>query len=114
MCGICGTIGISGTADAGRAIRLMNAAMVHRGPDDVGELIGPPAAPTVALGMRRLSIIDLSGGHQPVFNETNDIAVVLNGEIYNFHALRQESQRSGHVFRSNSDTEAIVHAYEQW
>jgi asparagine synthase (glutamine-hydrolysing) len=110
MCGICGIVGIE---DAGRAevlVRLMTRAMVHRGPDDEGLLISPP----VALGMRRLSIIDLPGGHQPVFNEDGSIAVVFNGEIYNFRELRRILEAQGHAFRTHSDTEVIVHAYEAW
>ena len=85
-------------------------ALLHRGPDEDGILV----APSAALGMRRLSIIDLSGGSQPVFNETGDVAVVFNGEIYNFQTLRHTLEGRGHAFKSNSDTEAIVHAYEEW
>ncbi|HUK91194.1 MAG TPA: asparagine synthetase B, partial [Blastocatellia bacterium] len=70
--------------------------------------------PPLALGMRRLSIIDLQRGHQPVFNEDGTVAVVLNGEIYNFQDLRRTLQSRGHAFRTLSDTEAIVHAYEEW
>ena len=88
----------------------MMAAMIHRGPDEEGILVAPP----VAVGMRRLSIIDLSGGSQPVWNETETIAVVYNGEIYNFAALRKELEALGHRFRTHSDTETIVHAYEAW
>ena len=110
MCGICGVIGI-GSREAGEAAtRRMMAAMIHRGPDEEGILIAPP----VAAGMRRLSIIDLSGGSQPVWNETETIAVVYNGEIYNFAALRKELEALGHRFRTHSDTETIVHAYEAW
>ena len=110
MCGICGVIGI-GSRDAGEAaIRRMMAAMIHRGPDEEGILVAPP----VAAGMRRLSIIDLPGGSQPVWNETETVAVVFNGEIYNFAALRKELEALGHRFRTHSDTETIVHAYEAW
>ena len=97
-----------------RALRRMTAALVHRGPDEDGFLIAPRAAPRVALAMRRLSIIDLPGGTQPIFNETGDVAVFQNGEIYNFHQLRAELESLGHVFRTKSDTEVIVHGYEQW
>ncbi len=90
--------------------RRMMGALWHRGPDEDGLLV----APSVALGMRRLSIIDLPGGHQPVFNETNDVAVVYNGEIYNFEALRKTLEGRGHAFRTHSDTEVVVHAYEEW
>jgi asparagine synthase (glutamine-hydrolysing) len=110
MCGICGVVGI-GSRERGEAlVRRMMAAMVHRGPDEQGVLIAPP----VACGMRRLSIIDLPGGSQPVWNETNSIAVVYNGEIYNFRELRNELKTAGHTFHTNSDTEVIVHAFEAW
>ena len=85
-------------------------ALWHRGPDEDGLLV----APSAALGMRRLSIIDLPGGHQPVFNETGNVAVVFNGEIYNFRQLRKTLEGRGHAFRTHSDTEVIVHAYEEW
>lgn len=88
----------------------MMEALWHRGPDEDGLL----AAPSAALGMRRLSIIDLPGGHQPVFNETGDVGVVFNGEIYNFRELRHTLEGLGHTFRTHSDTEVIVHAYEEW
>ena len=96
----------------------MMAALHHRGPDDEG-LVSSPAntlagGRSAVLGMRRLSIIDLASGHQPVFNEEGSVAVVFNGEIYNFRELRNALQARGHVFRTNSDTEAIVHAYETW
>jgi asparagine synthase (glutamine-hydrolysing) len=110
MCGICGTIGIE-SAESGQAIvRRMMAVLVHRGPDDEGILLASP----VALGMRRLSIVDLPGGSQPIWNETGTLAVVFNGEIYNFRALREELEARGHRFRTRSDTEVIVHAYEEW
>ena len=88
----------------------MMEALWHRGPDEDGLLV----APSAALGMRRLSIIDLPGGHQPVFNETGDVGVVFNGEIYNFRELRHTLEGLGHTFRTHSDTEVIVHAYEEW
>src|SRR6202022_3224695 len=110
MCGICGVIGIEHTEQAEAVTRRMMEAIRHRGPDDDGLLV----APSVALGMRRLSIIDLPGGHQPVFNETGNVAVVFNGEIYNFRQLRGTLEGRGHAFRTNSDTEVIVHAYEEW
>lgn len=86
------------------------AALEHRGPDGDGLWTGGQAV----LGHRRLAIIDLAGGHQPIFNETRDISVVFNGEIFNFRELRQELTQAGHRFRTNSDTEAIVHGYEEW
>ncbi len=110
MCGICGVIGVDRPDEAEAIVRRMVAALRHRGPDDEGVL----ATLHATLGIRRLSIIDLAGGHQPVFNEDRSIAVVFNGEIYNFQELRRTLEAQGHVFRSRSDTEAIVHAYEAW
>jgi asparagine synthase (glutamine-hydrolysing) len=110
MCGICGVIGIEHTEQAEAITRRMTEAIRHRGPDDDGLFL----APSVALGMRRLSIIDLPGGHQPVFNEAGNVAIVFNGEIYNFRQLRGALEARGHVFRTHSDTEVIVHAYEEW
>ena len=110
MCGICGVVGIESKDTSEAVVRLMMAAMRHRGPDDEGILSAPPAT----VGMRRLSIIDLSGGSQPVWNEAENLAAVFNGEIYNFHELRKELAAAGHRFRTRSDTEVIVHAYEQW
>jgi asparagine synthase (glutamine-hydrolysing) len=110
MCGICGVIGFESVNDSENLVRRMNAAMFHRGPDDEGLLVAPRAA----LGMRRLSIIDLPGGGQPVRNETGTLAIVFNGEIYNFRELRAELEALGHQFQTHSDTEVIVHAYESW
>jgi asparagine synthase (glutamine-hydrolysing) len=110
MCGICGVIGIQRSELGEEITRRMMGALRHRGPDDDGILV----APSAALGMRRLSIIDLPGGHQPVFNETGNVAVVFNGEIYNFPQLRKTLEERGHAFRTHSDTEVIVHAYEEW
>ena len=110
MCGICGVIGIQRSELAEEITRRMMGALEHRGPDEDGILV----APSAALGMRRLSIIDLPGGHQPVFNETGNVAVVFNGEIYNFPQLRKTLEAHGHAFRTHSDTEVIVHAYEEW
>ncbi len=109
MCGICGVISADASAAESR-VRKMMQALAHRGPDDKGML----TQPGVAFGVRRLSIIDLSGGRQPVFNETGDVGVVFNGEIYNFLQLRAELENRGHAFRTRSDTEVIVHAYEEW
>ena len=109
MCGICGVVGRNDSKSSQRLVRV-NAEMHHRGPDDEGASVGD----SVVLGMRRLSIIDIDGGHQPVFNEDGSVAVVFNGEIYNFPKLRQTLQGFGHTFRTHSDTEVIVHAYEQW
>jgi len=110
MCGICGVVGTERKEEAAIATRRMLAAIYHRGPDEEGLL----ERPSVALGMRRLSIIDLSGGSQPVWNEDARVAVVYNGEIYNFRELRESLLSSGHFFRTHSDTEVIVHAYEEW
>src|SRR5580692_9632946 len=108
MCGICGVIGGESRLAETRVSRMM-AAMVHRGPDEDGVL----AEPRAVLGMRRLSIIDLGGGHQPIYNEDGDVGVVFNGEIYNFPQLRAKLE-GRHLFRTRSDTEVLVHAYEEW
>src|SRR6266849_4131195 len=92
----------------------MAAAMRHRGPDEEGFLMREPRAPGLALGMRRLSIIDLQGGRQPIWNETRDVAVVFNGELYNYRELREQLILLGHRFTSQSDTEILVHAWEEW
>lgn len=110
MCGICGVIGETRGERAESQTRSMLAGMIHRGPDDEGVLSKPGAA----LGMRRLSIIDLAGGHQPVFNEDGTVGIVFNGEVYNFAQLRDTLEKSGHRFGTRSDTEVIVHAYEEW
>jgi asparagine synthase (glutamine-hydrolysing) len=110
MCGICGVIGIESKEAGETIVRRMMRAIVHRGPDEEGALLASP----VTVGSRRLSIIDLPGGNQPIWNETGTLAVVYNGEIYNFRELRKELQSSGHEFRTNSDTEVVVHAYENW
>jgi asparagine synthase (glutamine-hydrolysing) len=115
MCGICGVIEYHRPIDRDVLMR-MNNAMWHRGPDDgnfyVEDANGRGAS--VGLGMRRLAIIDLSGGRQPMCNEDESIWIVFNGEIYNFLDLRPELEARGHVFRTNSDTEAIVHLYEDY
>ena len=92
----------------------MTAAMEHRGPDEEGFLTGDARAPGLALGMRRLSIIDLAGGHQPTWNETKDVAVIFNGELYNYRDLRERLSLCGHRFATKSDTEILVHAWEEW
>ena len=92
----------------------MAAAMQHRGPDEDGFLIDEVRAPGLALGMRRLSIIDLKTGHQPVWNETRDVAVIFNGELYNYRELRGRLILFGHRFSTQSDTEILVHAWEEW
>jgi asparagine synthase (glutamine-hydrolysing) len=92
----------------------MTAAMRHRGPDEEGFLAGDSRALGLALGMRRLSIIDLAGGHQPTWNETKDVAVIFNGELYNYRDLRERLTLCGHRFSTQSDTEILVHAWEEW
>ncbi len=111
MCGIAGFIDVERSRDnAEQLIDRMCRVIRHRGPDDQGVWVGDGAA----LGMRRLSIIDLAGGHQPIFNEDESILVVFNGEIYNYQELKEELRARGHHFRTNSDTETIVHAYEEY
>jgi asparagine synthase (glutamine-hydrolysing) len=95
-------------------VRAMAAAMRHRGPDEEGFLVGEARAPGLALGVRRLSIIDLPGGHQPIWNETHDVAVIFNGELYNYRELRERLALCGHRFVTQSDTEVLVHAWEEW
>src|SRR5467141_3027846 len=114
VCGICGVAFASRNADAESRVRAMTAAMEHRGPDEEGFLAGDARAPGLALGMRRLSIIDLAGGHQPTWNETKDVAVVFNGELYNYRDLRERLSLCGHRFATKSDTEILVHAWEEW
>ncbi len=111
MCGICGVFEYERRSDlAAEMIHKMNQTMIHRGPDDGGVFVGPG----IGLGHRRLSIIDLAGGHQPMSNEDGTIWVLLNGEIYNYSELRADLLQRGHVFATKSDTEAIVHAYEDF
>ncbi|HEY6943724.1 MAG TPA: asparagine synthase (glutamine-hydrolyzing) [Candidatus Acidoferrum sp.] len=114
MCGICGVAFTSRNTEAEARVRAMTAAMRHRGPDEEGFLFSEPRAPGLALGMRRLSIIDLAGGHQPVWNETKDVAVMFNGELYGYRDLRERLILCGHHFATQSDTEILVHAWEEW
>jgi asparagine synthase (glutamine-hydrolysing) len=109
MCGICGLVDLRGEAVDRDALATMNAALRHRGPDSEGHLVDG----AVGLAMRRLSIIDLAGGEQPIANEDATIHVVQNGEIYNYRELRRELERAGHRFRTHSDTEVLVHLYEE-
>jgi len=109
VCGIAGLIGRSGEQVDAAEVRQMCQTIVHRGPDDEGVY----AQGQVGLGMRRLSIIDLSGGHQPIHNEDRSVWIVFNGEIYNFLELRKELVSRGHQFYTHSDTEVIVHLYEE-
>ncbi len=108
MCGICGIVTTGPKPDI-ELVRKMNDLIAHRGPDDEGYHAEGPAA----IAMRRLSIIDLSTGHQPISNEDGTVWIVFNGEIYNFQPLRAELERKGHVFKTHGDTETIVHLYEE-
>src|SRR4051795_4377265 len=108
MCGICGVVSASGSVDPERVAR-MSETLVHRGPDSAGEF----ADGTCALAARRLSIIDLETGDQPIANESGTLHVVQNGEIYNYRELRRELERAGHSFRTHGDTEVLLHLYEQ-
>jgi asparagine synthase (glutamine-hydrolysing) len=113
MCGICGWIEFQGNSEIGESSALlerMNAALAHRGPDDRGAIVFDAAV----LGMTRLSIIDVDGGRQPMANQAENCGIVFNGEIYNFADLRDDLKHRGHRFRSRSDTEVILHAYEEW
>src|SRR5450830_1043787 len=111
MCGITGIFDTRGSSDISRAVlQRMNDSQLHRGPDE-GNL---HIEPGVGLGHRRLSIIDIATGQQPLFNEDASVVVVFNGEIYNYQQLIPELQALGHVFHTKSDTEVIVHAWESW
>lgn len=111
MCGISALFSASPLASNSESVLTkMNRAQAHRGPDDEGYF----SDENVVLGHRRLSIIDLSGGHQPIFNEDNTVAVVFNGEIFNYKDIASELEGLGHRFSTHSDTETIVHAWEEW
>ena len=111
MCGICGQYNFGDSSPVERRkLEAMTRTIVHRGPDDEGYYVDGP----LGFGFRRLSIIDLGGGHQPMSDAEESVWVIFNGEIYNFHELRRELEGHGHVFRTNSDTEVIVHGYKQW
>lgn len=108
MCGICGFTGK--LPNSKEVLTRMMDRIIHRGPDSAGQFIND----RVAWGFRRLSIIDLNHGSQPMFNEDGSIVIVFNGEIYNFQTLREELEAKGHVFANRSDTEVLVHGYEEW
>jgi asparagine synthase (glutamine-hydrolysing) len=111
MCGICGQYNFGDSEPvARRDIETMTRTIVHRGPDDEGYYVNGP----IGLGFRRLSIIDLAGGHQPMSDCEESVWVVFNGEIYNFQEIRSELQGRGHLFRTKSDTEVILHGYKEW
>jgi asparagine synthase (glutamine-hydrolysing) len=111
MCGICGQYNFDNQAPVVRQeIERMTRSITHRGPDDEGYYIAGP----LGFGFRRLSIIDLAGGHQPMSDREESVWVVFNGEIYNFPELKGELEALGHVFRTKCDTEVIIHGYKQW
>ena len=113
MCGINGLIqfgGMRSAAEMREIVHKMNEKIIHRGPDDEGLF----ADELCALGMRRLSIIDLQGGNQPIWNESHDMVIVFNGELYNFKSLREELIAAGHIFSTNSDTEVVLHGIESF
>ena len=111
MCGICGQYNFGDQSPVRLAdIKAMMDSIAHRGPDDQGHYTAGP----LGFGFRRLSIIDLAHGHQPMADQEESVWVVFNGEIYNFPELRSELQSYGHVFRTNCDTEVIIHGYKQW
>lgn len=110
MCGIAGIVRFDGAPVREETLAAMTACLAHRGPDGWGTKI----AGSMGLGHRRLAIIDPEGGHQPLCNEDGSIWITFNGEIYNYRELRRELEKCGHRFRTNADTETIVHAYEQW
>lgn len=116
MCGICGIYNLDGRPADKSLLHSMNNTLVHRGPDDEGYYVnaGRKGRGNVGLGHRRLSIIDLDSGKQPMGNEDGSVQVAFNGEIYNFLELRQQLQSRGHLFRTRSDTEVLVHGYEEW
>src|SRR5664279_4867096 len=109
MCGIAGFLLRTGQAQTA-AVRAMTDVIRHRGPDDEGIYTDGPCG----IGMRRLSIIDLSTGHQPISNEDGTVWIVFNGEIYNYQELREYLQSRGHQFKTHTDTEVIVHLYEEF
>jgi asparagine synthase (glutamine-hydrolysing) len=109
MCGICGIASSRGTVDPER-LRRMSTTLYHRGPDSEGSHVDGP----VGIAARRLAIIDLTGGDQPIANEDGTVVVVQNGEIYNYRELMHELERAGHRFRTRCDTEVLVHGYEEW
>ena len=110
MCGICGIYNFDGRPVDKNFLERMNNVLIHRGPDGEGMFIDS----NVGLGHRRLSIIDLEAGMQPMGNEDGSVQVVFNGEIYNFPELKKELENRGHIFKTRSDTETIIHGYEEW
>lgn len=108
---MCGFVGFTGRLAQGESVlKNMMDAIIHRGPDSAGTHVDED----ISLGFRRLSIIDLDSGTQPMYNETGDIVIVFNGEIYNYQELREELIKKGHIFKNNADTEVLIHGYEEF
>ena len=110
MCGLVGFIDKTSKKDKKNIIKNMADVIIHRGPDGEGFYVDD----SIAMGFRRLSIIDLKGGNQPLYNEEKDMVINFNGEIYNYKELKEELIRKGHKFKTNSDTEVIIHGYEEY
>ena len=108
MCGICGFTGELLNRD--RVLKDMADKIIHRGPDSCGYFSNPE----ISMGFRRLSIIDLEAGDQPIFNEDKTLVLTFNGEIYNYKELREELQRKGHIFATHTDSEVLIHGFEEW
>ena len=108
MCGFCGFTGQIATPE--EILEKMKNKIIHRGPDSGGSHIDNG----IAMGFRRLSFVDLEGGSQPIYNETKDMVITFNGEIYNHHEIREELEAKGHVMSSHADTEVLIHGYEEW
>lgn len=108
MCGICGFVGDA--PDKSKTIEKMTDIITHRGPDDAGYFIDKE----ISMGFRRLSIIDLEGGEQPIYNETNNLVLTFNGEIYNYKEIKEELIEKGHKFYTQTDSEVLVHGFEEW
>lgn len=108
MCGICGFLGKADSRT--KVIQKMTDLITHRGPDSSGYFVDK----TISMGFRRLNIIDIDGGKQPIYNETNNLVITFNGEIYNFKELKQELILKNHVFYTDTDTEVIIHGFEEW
>src|SRR5690242_20337124 len=117
MCGICGIIdaNLSESAMEQRLLPMMRS-LEHRGPDDHGLYLSPAGnfSLRAALGHQRLSIVDLKSGHQPMSNENGDVWITYNGEIYNHQEIRRDLEQRGHIYKTRSDTETILHAYEEY
>lgn len=109
---MCGIVGIVGPRGDEKLLQKMTQSLIHRGPDEAGFFVEP--IDRIFLGMRRLKVIDLIGGKQPIFNETNEIGVIFNGEIYNYLELKKDLQKHGHQFKTQTDTEVLVHLWEKY